>query len=337
MSHDIHKPSQFVPTDYSVVDYIDCNEYNDAVRGLKDALVSPIQSVQDSARAELKQLRATINARNLRFFGTTDDPSKCDHCGNKNCRYFGVALHRPTNQHIAIGHTCAVRINLTVDELKFKQLAERAEATRTLIKRDATLAGFADTEPALYEALMFAKRADNDTDGAVRDIADAHGLKTAEALAVIRKSVLMLCDIGNKCRQYEYQFASEKQKAFFLSASKMTKCIEWAKQAEENVSKRGERDALQISAPVLAGRVTVTGKFVSVRDQSSDFGTVWKGLFVCDTHQKVWLTVPQSVLGMEGVTTQQSVCGIPLTLKVTLEPSKDAGFYFGKRPSLVTK
>jgi hypothetical protein len=336
----IHKPSQFVPTDYTVVDYIDCNEYNDAVAGLRDALMSRIQRVQDSAHAELKALRASINARNLRYFGTTDDPSKCDHCGTGRCRYFGVALHKPSGSHIAVGHTCAERINLTVDAFKFKQMQERAEAARTLVKRDATLAGFADSDPQLYAALIFAKRADADREAASRAIASEHGLTTEAAFHIIMRCVGMLCDIASKCRKYDYNFASEKQREFFLSASSLSKCLEWAKQADEREGKKGERDALQISSPVLSGRVVVSGSFVSLRNHESDFGTVIKGLFVCETHQKIWLTVPVSVFDLSkdesGRQCDARLKALKLTIKVTVEPSKDAGFYFGKRPSLVT-
>ena len=89
----------------------------------------------------------------------------------------------------------------------------------------------------------------------------------------------------------------------------------------------------QASAPVLTGRIKLTGTFKSVKEVEYNMGYrctySWKGLFQSEQGHKVWMSVPSDILNHNDV---NEVIGKPVTLSVTIEASKDAGFYFGKRP-----
>jgi hypothetical protein len=82
-------------------------------------------------------------------------------------------------------------------------------------------------------------------------------------------------------------------------------------------------------ATLPAGRCTLRGQFVSMKWQDSAYGSTLKGLFVVNTDAgdaKVWMTVPNGI--------GEDDCRKDWTIKVSVEPSADAGFHFGKRPAL---
>jgi hypothetical protein len=89
----------------------------------------------------------------------------------------------------------------------------------------------------------------------------------------------------------------------------------------------------QASAPVIAGRVKLVGSFKSVKAVEHNLGytstCTWKGLFQSEQGHKVWMSIPSAILSEN---LPEEVVGKTLTLTVTIEASKDAGFYFGKRP-----
>jgi hypothetical protein len=98
---------------------------------------------------------------------------------------------------------------------------------------------------------------------------------------------------------------------------------------------RFQKFADYVAPPTLAlevnKRVTVTATLVSHKAVESQFGSTLKGLFVVsqgDQEAKVWMTVPNSI---------EPTNGEQHTFTVTLEASNDAGFYFGKRPTIVKK
>jgi hypothetical protein len=89
------------------------------------------------------------------------------------------------------------------------------------------------------------------------------------------------------------------QKYGKLSEKQLACIVKWAATKQERDNKReedrtAEREAL-IAAGVVApaGRTTVTGVVLSMREQESDFGMVWKMLFRSDEGFKVWCSVPR--------------------------------------------
>lgn len=82
--------------------------------------------------------------------------------------------------------------------------------------------------------------------------------------------------------------------------------------------------------PLKTGRQEVTGKAVHTKWVESGYGGTTKMLFLTDNGQKIWATMPSGM--MSDIEEGESY-----TIKVTIEESDKANFYFGSRPSLVKK
>ena len=91
-----------------------------------------------------------------------------------------------------------------------------------------------------------------------------------------------------------------------------------AKQAD----KKAER-----TADVEAGRQVIEGEILNIKEQSTQFGVVYKALVEAATGCRYWGTLPSAYEGDKGDT---------IRLRATVKPSdKDAGFGFYSRPHLM--
>jgi hypothetical protein len=118
------------------------------------------------------------------------------------------------------------------------------------------------------------------------------------------------------------------------------------RETERQVRIAAQRAADAVNGkPAPAGRVTVTGEVLSVKEQESDFGLVRKMLVRGDGF-KVWVTVPEalsSAIAFERSETYEtysatvaSLKGRTVTFTATLVPSEDDKFFaIGKRPASV--
>jgi hypothetical protein len=326
---DIHRPSAFQTSDYRIVGYIDVRE--------ESHIWTEFKGHPEQAAAAIAELRSQYKA----WFGTEAAPTTCKHCGTTRCAYFAVAKHVPSGENVAIGHQCSTKIGLPSDEHQWNRLAARAEALATSRKRDALLAECEAKDPVLFAALSLALAAER---GGFESIIAAKaaelGVTSDDALHVLRKSLFIVQTIGSKCRQYDYQFASDKQRELFLSAARWDKAEGWAKETEVRVAQRQNSEAARqagiAARPALDGRISLTGSFVSTKWVESNFGyqttSTLKGLFVTSEGDKVWQSVP-SKLSDTLAESNLPVIGTKFTQTITIEASKDAGFYFGSRPT----
>jgi hypothetical protein len=331
---DIHRPSAFQTADYRIVGYIDVREeshiLNEAGWRIK---ANP--AAADAIAAEANAAVAALHRQYKAWFGTAAAPSTCRHCGTTRCTYFAVAVHAPTGENVAIGHQCSNKIGLPSDEHQWNRLASRAEAVATARKRDALLASIEAVDPVLFAAFSLALTAERGGfDAIVDEKAKALGVTHPEARLVLVRSLRIVADIGSKARQYDYNFASTKQRDLFLSAARWDKAEQWAVETEARFAARAQADAARLAGlagkPALAGRVTLVGTFTSRRAEHGDYGLVVKGLFVAESGEKVWCSIPSSVDAADIATVRPR-----LSLTVTVEQSKDVGFYFGSRPKAV--
>jgi hypothetical protein len=108
--------------------------------------------------------------------------------------------------------------------------------------------------------------------------------------------------------------------------------------------KREAEKAATVASGVKApeGKVTVTGKVVSIKDQVNDFsyygGVIWKMVVKTDDGWAVWTTIPakliDSLSDISGADWRDRILNRTVTFTATLTRSdRDPLFAFGKRPS----
>jgi hypothetical protein len=350
----IHNPSQFNPQDYSVIDYIDAGEiasiwfgYNQlasSLREMGEISSDQIRAAYAAAQADEKICRDKYE----RYFGVRTCPTQCQHCGTGRARYFAVALHQPTNKHIAVGHICADhRLGITLDQYKFDRLKERAAAIRTEQKRDAALAKLAETDAELADAIDSANRDGRFEAAAITREQLALGLTAespADELAAVAQNftrgIRLLADICASIRHRDYA-ASEKQRAVILSG--LDKSREFAALSLARVRDSKAVTATVADLPALTGRITITGTVVSSKHISNDYGTVTKYLIRLADGRKTFGSLPadlavtytRNAAGSLEMSFNPIQIGQQVEFVATVEQSeRDAAFYFHSRPTL---
>lgn len=230
--------------------------------------------------------------------GNWETRSTCDHCGAR-IRYVAVFLHG-NGEHIATGETCAEnafghldRLSYDVDRLRSRAAAAR-EAAKLAEAAAEFLNGLEDAE--LHEALT------KDSDLSVSPGLDAYALSTIE-------------DIRRKL--YQWGNISDRQAAFVkrLIAQGRERLVRQAEQAEE------------IKVPAPLGRQTFEGVVVSRKGKDTDYGYVYKLTVKVTTPEGIWLawfSEPNRITVDRGDIIKATV---------TLSPSDNAHFAFGKRPT----
>lgn len=142
------------------------------------------------------------------------------------------------------------------------------------------------------------------------------------------------------CEHYIVQdIAAKLNKYGSLSQKQVALVLKIAKEEAERAADEAE---LPAPAPVVEGRIVVTGILLGIREQEGAYGIVDKMLVVDDRGFKVWCTVPDRVweLGWEGARRDGADCARKwllrkrITFTATVEKSrKDKCFGFGKRPT----
>lgn len=135
---DIHRPAEFDPTDYRVIDYLDNQRPKPPVTGNADALEAYARWV------------AAWEARIFEHFpdwrtGGDDHASifTCNHCGHPGIRYVAVVEHVPSGARLAFGEICAERCELPGrDAFRRKYAYDAAERERRKHEREIELAEF---------------------------------------------------------------------------------------------------------------------------------------------------------------------------------------------------
>jgi hypothetical protein len=226
---------------------------------------------------------------------------QCHHCGQR-IRYVAWLKHVPTGYTIVVGETCLDNRfgRATAD---FQRLRKQAQLDREAQKIRKAIDEFVAANPDL--AWM-------DRNGEVPEI-------------VANNSFVL--DVTRKLRQYGS--LSENQTAAVRRVIATT--IE--RQAQR------EQDAIENpAAPVVEGRIVVTGEVLTTKWQDSDFGSTLKMLVRDDRGFKVWGSVPKSLQAswssVTGEDTPSVEKGNRVTFTAQVEKSRDdETFGFFKRPT----
>lgn len=309
---DIHSPARFVPSDYRVIDYLDGKAPN-----YGDIFLAWSHDVGAEKASELvAQIRAAYEARIFEHFpdwrtGGEDHTSihQCNHCG-AHIRWIVVVEHIPTGKKLAIGNDCADnKLDLDYD-------AYRAKYIQTKASREAAI---------LANKLEKAKF--------IEDNADVIDFLT------------------NYTGNFDFALSLKDQLANrgLLSEKQVDAARRLAAKEAEFQAKRAARRAAETAdaADFPTGRATVTGEVVSVKLKESQFGDSFKWLVKTDDGNKVWGTIPTSVLEAarwaryderfnegELYCYQQHLVGKTVKFTATFEVSADDNhFGFYKRPS----
>lgn len=255
----IHNPSRFVPEDYAAIDYMDN-------RGPDPIEFFGFGPAQGAAEA-LKAAREEFTLRCVEFFGWRREaegianvPHTCDHCG-AHIRYVVVAHHAPSGTNIAMGTTCAKRLEMSLDEHRIKNLKEVAERRNATIKQGGRYQGFLSLNPEFKTAL---------------DKLHAENLRNN-----------FLWDIAEKA--FQYGDLSERQISAFIAAVDRETDLKSARTKES-----------ESAAPAVAGRHEITGVVVAIKVQESNYGTTLKMLVRQADGAKYWGTIPSAISPEKG-------------------------------------
>lgn len=137
----IHNPTNFDPTQYEVIDYLD-NRIPQYLPG------TPIEIYQE----EVAEWRASMR----RLFGEQFGGKicKCIHCGNGNVRWVTAVRHIPTNENFVFGADCTARLDFP-NKVAFKlaRLKSLAEARDVRFKIYTKREAYLEANPAIAQAL----------------------------------------------------------------------------------------------------------------------------------------------------------------------------------------
>ena len=129
-------------------------------------------------------------------------------------------------------------------------------------------------------------------------------------------------------------FIQDVMRKFYRYGELSDRQIAAVKTALVRDAERAEREAVwateaETAADAPTGKVTVTGEILSLKSQESMFGSTLKMIVKTEAGWKLWVTVPNSIMG-----TDEGLSGKHVTLTATVTPSgDDPKFAFGKRPS----
>lgn len=257
----IHNPSRFIPEDYAAIDYMD-NRGPDPVEFFGFGPVQGASEAFKAAREEFTQQCAEHFGWRREADGIANIPRTCDHCG-AHIRYVVVAYHAPSGTNIAMGTTCAERLDMSLDEHRIKNLKEVAARRNATIKQGGRYQGFLSLNPEFKTALdkMHAEKLGNN----------------------------FLWDIAEKA--FQYGDLSERQISAFIKA------------VDREIDRKLEREKdAESAAPAVPGRHEIVGAVMALKVQDSDYGTTLKMLVKQADGAKYWGTVPSAISPEKGDT-----------------------------------
>ena len=276
-------------------------------------VIPAVGHVEGSTRCCLTRLRESGAE-----FAEHGGGGKCTICG-AGFRFGEVWRHRPSSEHIHVGHVCADKWDLNADRTEALAHQTRLSELRSKAGREKKLATARDAwleeNPDVHRAFVLAE-------AFVAPDPVVFGDRRPGGANILR-------DMAH--RLHQYGSLSEKQIDFALKLKAQLEAP--APVAERHV-------------PTPEGRQVVTGRVVSVKDQESDYGLTWKMTVKVETPEGSWLvwsTVPAAIQEVFHGTAHNANDGLAAWLKgrtvtftATLTRGSDEHFAFAKRPSKAT-
>lgn len=188
-------------------------------------------------------------------FADVHGAEQCSHCGTR-INYYAVLRHLPSKTLIHVGETCLDnRFELASEE--FHELRLRAALDRAAQRVKGLRESFRRRHPDLYDFLEENAEGRDEFYGSLWRYLSRHGeLSPAQIKA--------------------------------LQASIERKAVREAERAEKAASEPAP-------APVVEGRITVTGEVLSTKAQDSPYGPTLKMLVLEERGFKVWGTLPRAL------------------------------------------
>jgi hypothetical protein len=297
---DTHSPTNFDPAEYIEVGYCD-NHHEDGGMWLDNEAAAGRSGSVDYYED-----------------GNYASRGRCDHCGAGPLRYAVLFLHKPSDQVVAVGEACAVKLALeTRGQVELRRNLEAAKREAKRLEFVNTLT--ADQQAAIdlaNEAINYPYTTD---EGRATDF-------KVKFPAYRGHSQAFASDLLHKLNRYGS--LTEKQVGALVSMKQRND--EWTAKRQD------EQDALAKVEPLAEGRYEITGTIVSTKYVENDFGGQWKMLVKLEDGNKVYGSIPSALLGiMVAEHTYVNVeKGDTVTFTATVERSKDDDhFGFYKRPS----
>jgi len=256
---DVHRPADFDPADYEVVDYID------------NRRPEPPTFALSAQAAELyRQAVQRWEDRVWQYFpnwrtGADDHRSihQCNHCGHPGIRWVAVVKYIPSGDFLAFGEICAERCDLNGrDAFRAKFIKDRAAreaaALEKQLRRDAFRAANEDVVAFLE---------------AVEDRYNGYG--EADFLTSLKQQ------LASKGELSEAQVAAARRSI--------------QRQAERDARRAAEQAALATAPALPEGRREITGEIVSTKVTHGTYGETFKMLVREDDGNKVYGTIAQAL------------------------------------------
>lgn len=187
----------------------------------------------------------------------------CDHCGQTRIRYWMFYLHLPTREVVSVGTRCASKLSLDSKA----DIARRAQIERE--RKASALAKWIAADELNEKAwadLMGRQDEAGGSGGAGNEFVDS----------------LVNYANRNGC-------LTDGQRDAVLKGIE-TRATRAAERAEQNA---GDPEP----SAVIAGRITIEGRLLTVKNQEGRYGCTTKMLVLDDRGFKVWGTFPDSFSG----------------------------------------
>ena len=293
---DIHRPStpDFDPESYNYIGVIDLNPYE-----IRDA-DGHVEAVMDETNIDFDEVENLIKRgyQPAAHYGigeiTPDFIVDSIYEDMKNCGHCGSSLR-----------FAAV-------------MAHEQSMEFIVVGQDCLTNRFNEMSAADFKALR---------DAAKKAAQEAKKAEQRAALIAEHPELAGAAESGNS-------FIQDVMRKFYRYGELSDRQIAAVKTALVRDAERAEREAVwateaETAADAPTGKVTVTGEILSLKSQESMFGSTLKMIVKTEAGWKLWVTVPNSIMG-----TDEGLSGKHVTLTATVTPSgDDPKFAFGKRPS----
>lgn len=154
----IHNPTNFEPSDYEVVDYLD--NKRPAYFGS-----GPVEEFRLVIEQWQREMAAVLGADWVKKI------HHCIHCGNGNVRWITAVRHLPTGDVVVFGSDCTERLGFA-NKMAFKlaQLKAKAEAGHARMKIWKARERFLEANPTIAAAIEQAKQPVHANNHFVKDV-----------------------------------------------------------------------------------------------------------------------------------------------------------------------
>lgn len=161
---DIHRPAEFDPADYRVVDYLDVKRPEFYPGCPIEAYEAAVARWQERIFTYFPDWRTDgVDHRSIHT---------CNHCGHPGLRWVAVVEHIPTGGKLAFGEQCADRVDLPGrSAFRSRFIKDQAAREAAALEKEASRRAYAEANPDVVEFLTDALQNERETFAFVLDVA----------------------------------------------------------------------------------------------------------------------------------------------------------------------